>query len=682
MPKKLGIGMQKSEYTELRVEYPQHPTPQQKQFAWNVKAAAKLAMQHFDRHALQELVTPTADSERSHQLRNLLRRAYDWRSDTFSVKGTVDELILDQKLYLEVADHLHDADALFATLNALAQNQIEELVLTHNNLPKAALRYDLFTRYTDTIVAHLKSEGLLDAEDRRFDDLLNGYQCALKGYMELRTRIGDRTGGHYHSLMEWAADSVAEKDNTKGEDIDENRVVRLMFRRYRTILREQGMGTASHGLIPTPYIYFATLVEHAAMREARYAHPFETDRQVLGAHAKPFLEKHLYSLMELPVNLDNVAEWSVADRHVQQCYADAHRQPVDFSAALKQGCEEATKLTLAAFPRLYRESEKHRQHTHSKGEARLLTEIGGLPYHAEGVERLCRIWIEQMEPKLATAHNVQDLVEMFEQDADAALHETTCGLEHPAMIRLRGYYAEAVGRAMAAEWKARNAALPEGAQAYDVRGLTDQFDAIAHKYALCYEAHWKAAAWCSQATDGAHGDFGQYALSMQLAYMAKDFGEWTSEQRQAVATVARNYMIRYGEEKGVPQAWASHPMIPLLYDRAEQYVRGEYRREMHKAAPHLTPLLREDRRPGEALNAAEVTAATSTREAEKEYVDQSLPATLYRAVEMFAPAPPNGYGLRANPAKVPHEASPYLDAVSLRDMEQFFEAAHSAGRHH
>jgi hypothetical protein len=645
---------------------------QQKEFSWHVKASAQIALRHFHAHAIEELRTPTEQSPRAHALRNHLREEYDWRNDTFSVKGTIDDLMIDQALYLELAEQTHDVDALYRAMEAIALAQIETLTFETNDYPRAALRRDQFAQTLHAVVDHLRSEQLLAENDTRFDDLVNGYNCALSGYLDLREKIMERTKGEYSSLIEWVCDDIAAKATPDTADGEEAAAGHLLARRYRALFREMGLDTKKKGFFPPSYAHIVAIGQHAAMREARNALPYETDRATIEQRSHAPMARHMQALADMHLDLSSIAEASRAERYMWRAYAAAYQQPEDLDALAEQAGAVAQERTQAAFARLYRTAERDRQSLICEGEKKLQTE-GLLPYPPQIVERLIAHWYPLIQEEIKASDNIHEMLEQFEIDADAVLHETTCALEHPVMIQLRRCYAEAYGKELLQALRARNTAEHAG---YDVNALKHGLDAVLHKYDMAYDAHWETANWCLKLTNGAYADFGQYALAMEMTAKAKDYSELSLEERMYVPKIANHYRTQCGVDRHIPEAWAAHPMMPALYRQSMDYVVTQLNRAMQQDYGVFSDKVG----PKTVLDAAQRQQIVAASEAAREQIDARMPGVLANAVASFAPEAPDADGLPAEKAARPQLATPYMDAKTLQQLSAFFAEERQGGR--
>lgn len=664
--------MPPQDHSELRITVPVAPTEAQKSFTWHARVAAKLAMDHFDARIKREVA---AESPQAKGIRDLLRREYDWNDIEFSVKDSIDELMADKALYLSVVEHIHDLDTLYQAMETIANVQIEELVFDMNDYPRASLRRDQFVHCLGTIIDTLRDEGMLSPEDRRFDDLINGYQCALSGYLEMREHIFDHTKGRHSSLMEWTATSAIEKNRT-AEEPNEEKAGRLMMRRYRAMFKEWGLDVGKKGLLPIAYAHIGALVMKVAMRESMNAHPHERDPAILSEKAKPYVKKHLETIAQMGTNLTSLAQVTQAENYVLDAYAKAFRQPRDFHILVGAQAKIAEERARAALPRLKREAQNDQSSLKTRGEAKLLEE-GVDPYHHGMVETLASHWFSGIKDELEKAENIEKIVQLFEEDADAVLHETTCGLEHPAMILLRRDYTEAFGKALLEELKQRNQDLPEGQPPYAVRGMKDVFDALISKYDEAYHGHWETANWCLRQTDNAYADFGQYVLALQMAAKGKTYDQMTQEERLEVPVIARQYITQAGVDRGIPEAWASHPLMPRLYRLALDHAASKVNRELQS-----NPLFPNDRNPTRPFNEAEMGHIVHTQQAAEEEISGLSGQVLRGAVGMFPSDPPNAYGILPQKREPLDLYVPYIDAATLQKMIEFFEANRTKSRAH
>ncbi len=639
-------------------------TAEEQKFAWHVTAATKLAMEHFDQ------IIQTHIKEKTPQaagIRKYLRNEFDWKREDFSVKETISGLEIDKNIYLDAAAQVRNADMLYELLEVIADDQIDDLFFQDNDYPRASIRRDQLAHFVESITHTLREEHLLAPDDTRFSDLVNGYNCALSGYLEMREIINDHTDKKFSSLLEWSAITAID-ENLADHDATDKRTEELAVQRYNEIFEAFDLGTGNDTILPPAYLHLAVLAKKIATREALNASPYETDSETINQLQEPYYDKLMRSIAGLGLQLHRVADASKAEHVLMDRYAEVFQQPRDFHRLVEEASKQAAAYTMQSMPRLYKEADRDLKSIETKGRT-YMEEQGVVPYTSNTVARLLKAWSRAMEEKLQAGMNYQEIGEIFEQDADAVLQETTCGLEHPAMILLRRNYAEAFGKALVQAVKAEDSAMP-------TMRANDVFAAVCEKYDYAYEAHWETANWCLSDTNGAYGDYGQYALMMALTSQGQNYGEMTREEALEVPDDARKYIASAAEHRGIEAAWAHHPFTPLLYRKALDYaIEGQ-----HRGVTRRPPEVMSDRAPGQDHTPLEISEIRNAMAQGQDSIEQAWVKVLHRTMGMFPAAPDNDFGVPAPRMDRPEEQAPYVDAKSLREAMQFFETSHKRSR--
>lgn len=667
--------MHPDDFTEYHIPVPENPDTQQKHFVHTTSAAAKLAMQDFDTRIMQNIAGKT---ETAKKMRTLLRQEYDWKSAELSIKQMIDQLAEDKAMYLALAQHLHSPEDLYRAMETVANAHLDELMFDTNNYPLATLRHDQFVHFLGTVSDVLRDEGLLTSEDERFKSLLTGYRCAMLGYERLREKVFERTKGTHASLMEWTSASTVEK-NPEAEEYDGSKAAQLMARRYRAIFRDWGLNAQKGGLVPVAYAYLLDLAEKISVREAEVEHPNVTDMAALKKLSTPHMKQHLHAMMAMNTNITSLAQIANIDQYLLDAYAIAFHLPRDFSELTKQSCKNAEELALAALPRLEREAIRDQNTIRTSGQEKL--EAHGVQPYSNGVMgMLAPHWFKEIARELESADNLQEIVQIFQEDADMAIHETSCGLQHPGMTLLRRSYVEAFGKALEKQLKERNAS-EHISPPYDVREVRKSFETLSHKYEQAYECHWDIANWCLRFTEGAYSDFGQYALSMAMAAKGKNYDALSMEERIGATHYARHYVTDYAVQKGVPEAWASHPLMPRLYQATLVQAAEDESRRM--AADYS--VLPNDRSRTKPWSERELKQIHTEKARAESAIDSKQSALLEAVVAQMPSGYPDRFGHAAPSiakSSNPYDTTPYIDAATLRHINQLIGIDRPASRAH
>lgn len=597
-------------------------------------------------------------------MRTKMRRNYEWHSEAFSVKESVDQLLIDQDTYRLLAEHADNIEVLYQTLDALAESQIDELVYSKNNFSEAMMRRDLFAKVVHAATDTLIEEGLMDAEDTRFDALISGYTAALGGYQELREMIHDRTEGKFDSLLEWATDEER-KATPEGEEVDAEKASKRMVELYNEVVSELGISTESGAMMPAGYIYLATLARKIAIREAQNELPHERDPETIGAAAVPHMRSLLEQIATMPEPFNSVASAEPREKLLLAAHAKAFALPTDFRDLIIKSAEHASAQGEASLPRVLRVADGDLRRFHSRGRTNL-EEHGIMPYDARIADRAYKHWAKQIGHELPDHQSVEDLIQEFEEDADAAVHESSCGLVHPGLILARRAYVEAMGKEIVAGLKEKG--LPS-------RAAADQFAAVCEKYELGYESHWEMAQWCLEETGNAHGSFGQWSLARAMGDTGRDYPELTQAEREAIPVIASGMLSVACRHRGMPEAWGGHPYIPALYRRAMDYATEQHQREVGRNSPLFA-----DRINTPSVSDTERAYVKEMSPETQEKITEAMQPILHRAVGMFADEPRPQSGLMPPPMDDPSVAAPVVDSRTLREVMEFFDAGRDKAR--
>lgn len=652
------------------------PTPvskeTQKHFAFTISAAARLAMQDFDTRIKTEVA---GQSEIAKKMRKLLRAKYDWKDDVLSIKQSISQLEQDKTLYLELAKHIHSADDLYKAMETIANSQVEDLLFHHNNFPLATLRHDQFVHFLGTVFDALRDEGLIAGKDHRFDAIVTGYHCAMLGYDSLREEVKKRSKKQYASLLEWTGASATDPET---EELNEKKFVQLINRRYRSIFRDWGLNIQGEKLVPVAYAYLANLAEKISVQQTLNEHPEITDTEDLKRLAVEHRKELLQNMTQFHTNLFSLAQVAEVEHYLLDAYAAAFHLPRNFSQLTKQSAAMAQERAEAALPRLERQATQHLSSVHTPGRDKLEA-AGMLPYTPEILQALSKSWFKEISQELAAAHNLNEIIQVFQDDADKAILECSCGLQHPGVILLRRSYVEAFGKSLEAQWKEQIAS--DVAPSYDMRAVRQSFDALAHKYDQAYECYWDIANWCLRVTNGAYSDFGQLTLNVEMATHGKNFKTLTREEYLTASQDARECIIEYAKENGVPKAWAEHPLMPRLYQATLAHsVEQENRRIA--ADFSLFPNDRSRTTPWNEAEQAKIKQATIDAES---VIDTKQHDLLQAIVQQFPSGYPDRFGRSAPSLEkiaAPYDTTPYIDAVTLARIHNLIELDRPKGRQH
>lgn len=624
--------------------------------------AGEEACEHFKAHLIKPALM--SGSAAAHRTRKHLRESYEGKTSIFSVKHSINQLLDDQQLYLNAVAKVKNPAELYDLLETIAGAQIDYLVFQSNNMPEAHLRRDQFALFVEAITEEMKRHGYMEAHDTRFDDLIEGYNAAIHGYQLMRDRVEEMSDGQQASLYEYA----------EANEPDEANVPQGLMSAYDLVTESFGFAVSPHGAVPPAYFYLQDLASRIAVRQAKNDLPGADSLEAL----QPAIDRHMQAMSReihtLLHNPQQLASIVPAERYLKKLQREAFQVPEEFEALVLLAHEAAYTRTMAALPRIQKESALYLQGDRTR--SRSVEKMIGMQAHPyKHLEKLVKNKLLQWSANdLRSLDSMEDVVEHFDMDADACVAETIAECAHPGIILAGRTYAESFGKELAASMRERG---------YPVRGIQTDFAALDDKYQMGFSAHWEAARWCRDYSDDAYNTFGDWAMHMQCAKHAKQPDALSNQQVQEAYDEAWEKFSQAAESLGLAREWV-HPYLPALYrlaaDHATDVVERNEMRVPKTLEEWIAPPIPDDTSPHTLKREDKIKLASRAEEIMDEARDMIASEMQWQRQRFRTARADNGMPA---PAVVdPLTEDVFIDAHTLSQLAHHYEHERGVGMVH